>query len=187
MKEQNTGWGLGILGTALGLAVAGTLLYYRKRPTAPQGIKVVKPFELARFLGHWYEICRMPMRFENGLSQVSAEYTLNPDGSIRVVNSGYDADCGRWYKAVGRGVFVGNSDEARLKVSFLGPLYAGYNVVSVDEDYRYALVFGRSLDYMWILSREPEVPEHILRKYIEKAIAAGYNHYRLVWTEQEEF
>ena len=184
--EKKSTWSIAA-GALLGLGVGGTLLYYKKRPTAPEGIKVVKAFELERYLGHWYEICRMPMRFEKGLSLVTADYSLNADGSVKVVNTGFDERKNRWRSTTGRAVFVDDPAEARLKVSFFGPFHAGYNVAEIDEDYRYALVFGRSLDYMWILSREKDIPERILRKYLEKAVKAGYDHYRLVWTEQEEY
>ena len=171
----------------LGLGIAGTLLYYKNRPTIPEGIEAVKGFDLKRYLGRWYEICRMPMRYEKGLTRVTAEYSLNADGSVRVVNSGFDERSRRWRKSTGKAIFADDPNEAKLKVSFFGPFYAGYNVVAIDEDYQYALVFGRTLDYMWILARDPDVPEKILRKYVEKAAAAGYDYYRLIWTEQEEF
>ena len=185
--ENKKEW-LGVAaGTALGLGIAGTLLYYRNRPTIPAGLEAVKPFDLDRYLGKWYEICRMPMRYEKGLIRVTAEYTRKPDGSIRVENSGFDERRNRWRRSVGKAVPVGDPAEAKLKVSFLGPFYAGYNVVEIDEEYRYALVFGRTLDYMWILSREPEIPEDVLKVYVKKAAKAGYDYYRLIWTEQEIF
>ncbi|MDR0954101.1 MAG: lipocalin family protein [Rikenellaceae bacterium] len=185
MEKKNLAWGVG--GALLGLGVAGTLLYYRHRPTIPAGVEAVKPFNAARYLGRWYEICRMPMPFESGLSHVTADYSLNEDGSLKVVNTGFSLRKGEWSSVTGKAVFVGDRSEGKMKVSFFGPFYAGYNVVEIDDDYRYALVFGRSLDYMWILSREPEVPEKVLRRYLKKAVSAGYDYYRLIWTEQEEF
>ena len=187
MNNKDLKLGLGVAGAFLGFVAAGTWLYYKKRPTIPAGVEAVKPFQLKRYLGKWYEICRMPMRYENGLTQVTAEYSWNSDGSIRVVNEGFDERRNRWRRSVGRAVPVGDRTEGKLKVSFFGPFYAGYNVAAIDEDYKYALVFGRSLDYMWILSREKEPPEHILKEYLQKAVAAGYDFYRLVWTEQEAF
>jgi len=185
MKDQKF-WLGGLVG-ALGAAAAGTLLYYKNRQTIPSGVVALKPFNINRYLGRWYEICRMPMHYERGLERVTAEYTLNADGSIKVVNSGYDWRRDKWRQATGRAVFAGEPNEGKLKVSFLGPFYAGYNVIAIDEDYKYALVFGRTLDYMWILSREKDVPEDILREYVQRAILAGYDYYRLIWTEQEEY
>ena len=49
-----------------------------------------------------------------------------------------------WDSAEGKAKFVGSESEARLKVSFFGPFYAGYNVVDIDKDYQTALVYGSS-------------------------------------------
>jgi apolipoprotein D and lipocalin family protein len=69
-------------------------------------------------------------------------------------------------------------------VSFFGPFYSGYNVIAIDEDYRYALVAGKSLKYLWILSRETTIPENIKQSYLQKAKEIGFDVSVLVWTEQ---
>lgn len=71
-----------------------------------------------------------------------------------------------------------------LKVSFFGPFYAGYNVIALDADYKYALVAGNSLDYLWILSREKTIPSAIKESYLKQAEGLGYNTSKLIWTEQ---
>jgi apolipoprotein D and lipocalin family protein len=73
-----------------------------------------------------------------------------------------------------------------LKVSFFGPFYAGYNIIALDEDYKYALVAGQSLDYLWILSRNKTIPEDIKNAYIEKARKYGFNTDKLVWVEHQK-
>ena len=54
-------------------------------------------------------------------------------------------------KYIGKAKFLNDPNIANLKVSFFGPFYAGYNVITIDPDYQYALVLGNNLDYMWIL------------------------------------
>lgn len=171
----------------LGAAATGVLLAYRNRETMPAGAEPLKNFEPERFMGLWYEIARMPLSYEKDMHYVTAEYSMQENGSMRVVNMGYNEKKKRWQKAIGKAVFVNETDEASMKIAFLGPFYSGYNVVDMDEEYKYALVFGRNLDYMWILSRETTIPEEIERRFLEKANDMGYDLYRLIWTEQEVF
>lgn len=109
---------------------------------------------------------------------------MRDDGKINVVNRGYNVKKGEWKTSEGKAKFAGSPTVGMLKVSFFGPFYSGYNVVSVDSDYKYALVFGRSLDYMWILSREKQIPEDIRAKYLKMAADTGYDLSKLIWTEQ---
>ena len=56
----------------------------------PQGIAAVSPFDLARYEGRWYELARLDHSFERGMMDVSATYQRQSDGSVRVVNRGFD-------------------------------------------------------------------------------------------------
>ena len=89
--------------------------------SVPDGVTPVSPFELDRYLGRWYEIARLDHSFERGLSDVTADYRLQADGSVEVVNRGYDGKKAEWREAVGRAVFLGERDVGSLKVSFSGP------------------------------------------------------------------
>lgn len=153
--------------------------------TIPEGVKAVAPFDQQKYLGQWYEIARKDFKFERGLSLVTATYSLNEDGSIRVQNRGYNAEKKTWTEAIGKAKMVGDENVAMLKVSFFGPFYAGYNVIALDKDYRYALVAGQSLDYLWILSRETTIPEAVKKDYLKIAQKAGFDTSDLLWVEQK--
>lgn len=84
---------------------------------------------------------------------------------------------------MGKAKFVGDENKAQLKVSFFGPFYSGYNVIALDADYRYALVAGKDLDLLWILSRETMVPEEIKDQYLQLAEEIGYDTSDLIWVE----
>jgi len=146
----------------------------------------VKNFEKIRYLGKWYEIARLDFKFEEGLNNTTAEYSVNDNGTIRVENRGYDYTEKTWEQAIGKAKFVGDESVAMLKVSFFGPFYAGYNVIALDENYMYALVCGSSLDYLWILSRETEIPENIKHQYLKIADGIGYNTSDLIWVEHNK-
>lgn len=150
----------------------------------PRGAYAIKSFDQEKYLGRWYEIARMDFKFEKNLDHVTATYSKNDDGSIKVDNRGYNFKDKKWKESIGKAKPVGAMDEGRLKVSFFGPFYAGYNVIEIDEDYRYVLIAGNNLKYLWLLSRDKTMPKNILDHYLAKAKALGYETDKLVWTKQ---
>ncbi len=151
----------------------------------PKGIEPVTGFEQERFLGTWYEIARLDHRFERGLSQVTAEYSLNDDGSIRVLNRGYSDAEGEWQEAEGRAVFVGDSDVGHLKVSFFGPFYSSYVVFDLArEDYSLAYITGHNRDYLWLLSRTPNISDQALDQFKARVEAEGFELDELIVVDQ---
>lgn len=152
----------------------------------PKGATAVSPFEKDRYLGLWYEIARKDFKFERNLDNTTAEYSLNEDGSIRVSNQGYNTVKKEWSQAIGKAKFVGDENKAQLKVSFFGPFYSGYNVIALDDDYRYALVAGKDLDLLWILSRETTIPVEIKDQYLQLAEEIGYDTSDLIWVEHNQ-
>jgi apolipoprotein D and lipocalin family protein len=149
--------------------------------TIPNGAVAVKPFVKERYLGKWYEIARLDFKYERDLNNTTAEYSLNENGTIKVYNQGYNTKKDKWDHAVGKAKFVGEETIAMLKVSFFGPFYSGYNVIAIDDEYRYALIAGVSLKYLWILSRETNIPVEIKDKYLRIAEEIGYNTADLIW------
>lgn len=152
----------------------------------PNGVTAVDNFEKSKYLGTWYEIARMDFKFEKNMINTTANYSLNDDGTIKVLNKGYDTLSGEWGEAEGKAKFAGSDSVAMLKVSFFGPFYAGYNVIQLDGNYQYALVSGDSKDYLWILSRKPVIPDNIKVAYLSYADSLGYDISKLVWVEQRK-
>lgn len=152
----------------------------------PKGAIAVTPFEKAKYLGTWYEIARMDFRFERNLDNTTANYSMNPDGSIKVDNRGFNYKTKEWKQAIGKAKFVGDVNVARLKVSFFGPFYGGYNVIALDTAYQYALVAGNNLKYLWILSRKKMIPEDVKLDYLKIAKDLGYNTSSLIWVQQDQ-
>ncbi|WP_394767474.1 lipocalin family protein, partial [Ferruginibacter sp.] len=120
------------------------------------------------------------------LNNTTAEYSLNKNGSIRVENRGYNIKKEKWTKAVGKAKFVKEDDIAMLKVSFFGPFYAGYNVIAIDPNYTYALVAGKNLKFLWILSRDTTIPDEIKPQYLKIAEEIGYNTSNLLWVKHNK-
>ena len=151
----------------------------------PEGASPVGGFDLDRYLGTWYEIARLDHRFERGLTQVQANYSLRDDGGVRVINKGYDATSGTWESTEGKAFFVDESDVGRLKVSFFGPFYGAYNIIELDSEYRYALISGPNTSYLWVLAREPQLETSILDGLVAKAGALGFDTDNLIFPQTE--
>ena len=143
--------------------------------TITEGATPASPFDMERCLGQWYEIARLDFRFEHNLNNTTANYSVNDDGTIKVLNRGYNYVKEEWDEATGKAKFVGEENAAGLKVSFFGPFYAPYNVIAPDRDCKYALVAGKNMDYLWMLARDKTIPGDIKEQYLKIAADLGYN------------
>ena len=146
----------------------------------PKGVHPVTDFDAKRYMGDWYELARIDHRFEKGLTKVSANYSLNADGTVKVINRGYNAAKDEWRQVEGTARFLKGPSVAALKVSFFGPFYGGYNVVNLDENYQTALVVGESSDYFWLLSRKKKIPQDQLKSLLSKAQELGVDLSRVI-------
>jgi len=164
---------------------AGSVIYNIWKPVKSD-LPVIQDFDLEKYLGKWYEIARMDFFWEKGLKNVTAEYTKNEDGTIRVNNQGVKIKNNKPTQSLGKAKMASEPNEGALHVSFFGPFYSGYNIMHLDADYQHALVFGQNLDYMWILSRQKSIPEDVKTMYLDYAQKSGYRIQDLVWTIQED-
>jgi apolipoprotein D and lipocalin family protein len=152
----------------------------------PENITPVDNFDVGQYLGKWYEIARLDHSFERGLTSVSAEYSLRPDGGLRVVNRGYSKKDGKWKTAEGKGYFVKNKDQGFLKVSFFGPFYGSYVVFDLDKiNYSYAPVCGSDKSYLWILSRTEQMDDNLKKRLVDKAASLGFASEKLIFVEHD--
>ncbi|MFI3279299.1 MAG: lipocalin family protein [Rikenellaceae bacterium] len=133
----------------------------------------VEELDLSRYLGQWYEVARFDTRFERDLVSVTAHYSLNDDGTIKVINRGYNTRKEEWGENEAKAVRT--KDVGRLRVSFFPLIFTDYNILSIGEDYQWALVGSSSPDYLWILSRTAELNKNILDHIVTLAEDRGYN------------
>jgi apolipoprotein D and lipocalin family protein len=141
--------------------------------------------DLERYSGTWYEVARYPNSFQADCEAVRATYTLKSH-KVAVLNEcrlgGPD---GEVKSAKGTAFVVDKQSQSKLKVSFVPLLrhfgiFAGeYWVLELDSDYRYALVGDSQREYLWILSRTPEIPESVLEEYKFLAKQKGFDPERL--------
>lgn len=154
--------------------------------TIPKGFDAASPFSKEKYLGKWFEIARLDFKFEKNLNNTTAEYSMNSNGTIKVDNNGFDVKRKKWKQAIGKAKFIDSDTIAKLKVSFFGPFYSGYNVLSIDNNYSQALVSGSSTKYLWILSRKTTIPIGIKEKYLKIADSLGFPIQELVWVKHTD-
>lgn len=167
------------------LGILGLMFLNSCSTKIPAGATAVQNFNSEKYLGKWYEIARFDYRFEKNLENVTAEYSKKSNGKIEVKNRGFNYVKNEWKEAIGEAKFVNQPTEARLKVSFFKPIWSGYNVIDLDENYKYALIAGDNLNYLWILSREKTIPESYRQRFVAKAKALGYNTDELIWVKHD--
>ena len=151
----------------------------------PDNVEPVSQFDTEQYLGTWYEIARLDHSFERNLERVTATYGFNEDGSISVLNKGFNTEKGEWRQAEGVAKPMGSSDIAHLKVSFFGPFYGTYAVFELADDYSHAFVSGYNTDYLWLLAREPDVSAEVRQRFINESQALGFDTSKLIWVSTD--
>lgn len=145
-------------------------------------LSAVSDFDLERYLGTWYEAVRYDHGFERGMSAVSAAYSMNRDGTIKVVNRGYGN--GAWNEAVGVAKPKNEISQGWLMVSFFKPFYGSYKIVYLDPEYTQAIVTSSTRRYLWILTRSPVLPEAELEQLIVRAEGFGFDRNKMILVDQ---
>ena len=156
------------------LILAGLMCGMLGCARSTRSLAPVKGFDAQRYAGRWYEIARFPHWFERGLVAVTADYTLQPNGRIRVENRGYNPAKKEWTSARARAYLKGSADVGLLKVSFFWPFYGTYKILVLDKDYAYAVVTSDTYDYFWILARTPTLDAKTVDALVKSAAAMGF-------------
>jgi apolipoprotein D and lipocalin family protein len=175
-----------------GIADTSAELVLGRRVTVLHGepamtdVTAIPHLDLNKYLGRWYEICRLPLRWEDETAtDITANYSLNDDGNVRVDNRCFDED-GKPSRAVGEAVPIDDAN-SRLKVTFLPefvrwiPFTKGdYWVLKIDPEYRTALVGTPDRKYLWVLSRQPRLSEETEAEYLNEARRQGFDLAKLI-------
>lgn len=161
-------------------------------PDNQKKLEVVPSVDLSRYTGKWYEIARLPNRFQNNCAgQVTANYSLLGGGQLKVVNECRQVS-GQTESAEGKARLASRSGpNSKLKVRFapswlswLPAVWGDYWIIDLAPDYSYSVVGTPDRKYLWILSRTPQMDEAIYQRIIEQTAAKGFDVSRLVKTSQ---
>ncbi|MEO6803443.1 MAG: lipocalin family protein [Granulicella sp.] len=158
-----------------------TLSTFSAKAAVP--LTTVEHVDLHRYAGTWYEIARLPNRFEKKcVRDVTAEYTLDGD-NVKVQNTCMQAD-GKPNVAKGRAKVVDAATGAKLKVTFFWPFYGKYWIIGLDPEYRWAVVGEPGRKYLWVLSRTPSLSPEEQNRVDQVIEERGYQRSALVETPQ---
>lgn len=151
------------------------------KSTQPTNLPTQTSVDLKRYTGQWYEVFRLPNSFQKTGAKAQANYSLNPDGSIKVVNSQISQE-NKLSSIEGTATQVSGSNGSRLKVRFKGfaslapvPSYGNYWILHVEPDYSAALVGTPDRKYLWMLARDPQSVSTKKVEYANKAKSLGFD------------
>jgi apolipoprotein D and lipocalin family protein len=144
----------------------------------------VQKVDINRYLGTWYEIARYEHFFEKDCKNVSANYSMLDEQTIKVVNRCTNMLTNEKKEAIGR-AYATDDTNSKLKVSFFRPFYGDYWVMILDDNYDYVVVGTPSREYLWILARKPILDEKIKNEILQKLPTLGFDASKLIWTIQE--
>ncbi|UYZ63752.1 lipocalin family protein [Hymenobacter weizhouensis] len=174
-----------LLAAAAAVATGVAAYAFARRKSHPP-LPTVAHVDLHRYRGLWYEVARLPARFEKGCQHVTAEYKLRPDGKVQVLNTCHKHSLnGPVETAAGTARVVDAKTNAKLRVSFFWPFEGDYWILDLDQaDYRYALVGEPGRKNLWILSRTPHLERSLRDRLVAKGRELGFPVDRLIFTPQ---
>ena len=148
-----------------------------------ENIPAICDVDLKRYIGRWYEIARLPQKFDEGLENVTATYNLKADGDIEVINAGTRNGVKSEAKAVA--TVPDPKCTGEILVSFFKPFKSKYRIILLDDEYRYAVVTGGNRSYLWILSREPEISDELYSDLISFVSSKGFDTGKIIKVVQK--
>lgn len=173
---------------AAAAAIGGLFLYSRATRPPVINARVPEParaVDLARYAGKWFELARHENKFQKGMDQVTADYSIIKGGKVGVVNTGLRSGEVEPTVASGQAIVADDATNAKLKVSFFGPLYTGdYWVLDRGDDYDWSIVGEPTGRYLWVLGRERKPDPAMLQTLLMKVEALGYDRWALRITQQ---
>lgn len=151
-----------------------------------QTMQTVPHVDLSRYQGLWYEIVRLPLRWENKCAaDVTATYTLRSDGKIDVLNRCRTAN-GKMSQSKGTARLASKTGPtSKLKVTFFWPFSGNYWILDLDAEYQWALVGTPNRKNLWILSRQPHLDKVTIDRLLERARMMGFDTTKAIYTRHE--
>lgn len=148
----------------------------------PPPLPTIATLDVPRYMGRWYEIAKYPNWFQKKcVSDTSAEYRLQPEGTVQVVNR-CRMDGGEWNEAVGEARQIGGADSPKLEVrfapawlSFIPAVWGDYWVIDLDPDYQLVAISEPRREYLWVLSRHPQVSADAYAALLQRLRLLGFD------------
>jgi apolipoprotein D and lipocalin family protein len=170
----------------LGLVLCVGLAYSTVVQAQVAPLQTVPALDVPRYMGTWHEIAKYPNWFQKKcVSSTQATYSLQGDGRVQVLNR-CKTDKGEWSEALGAARQIGEPTSAQLKVrfapewlSFIPMVWGDYWIIDLDSDYQWVVVSEPQREYLWILSRTPQMPAATYQTLLGKLDKLGFDLKRL--------
>lgn len=152
----------------------------------PAPLTTVPAVDVPRYMGTWHEVAKYPNWFQKKCaSSTQATYTLQADGQVQVRNR-CKTEQGAWSEALGAARQIGGPTSPRLKVrfapawlSFVPLVWGDYWIIDLDPDYQWVVVSEPRREYLWILSRTPQMPAPTYQALLGKLEKLGFDLQRI--------
>ena len=159
--------------------------------SAPEPLTAIPALDVPRYMGTWYEIAKYPNWFQKKcLKDTRADYTAHADGTVRVVNLCTTKE-GEVSEVTGEARQLGGATSAKLEVrfapawlSFIPMVWGDYWVIDLDPDYRLVAVSEPKREYLWILSRTPDITAKVYDELVARLEKKGLDSRKLERTPQ---
>lgn len=150
--------------------------------SAPLPLQSIASLDVPRYMGKWHEVAKYPNWFQRQCaSATQATYSLQANGRVQVINQCKN-DKGEWVGVQGEARQIGGADSAQLKVrfapewlSFIPLVWGDYWVIELDPDHQWALVSEPRREYLWVLSRTPQLPAETYQALLRKLAGLGFD------------
>ena len=159
-------------------------------PAAPNAVTTLDP---AKFAGKWYEIAAFSNNFQRKcIANITMTYTLKKNGVFDVVNECLETD-GTTKTAKGSAKIAKKTAPGKMKIrfssgffSFLPGVWEDHWVIDLDKNYEYAVIGGPKREYLWVISRKPEMSDAQYQDILRRIEDQGYNPAKFLKTPQNK-
>jgi apolipoprotein D and lipocalin family protein len=160
---------------AIGVLVSG-LAWAGCAAVDREPIRTVPHVDLSRFMGDWYVIAHIPIFVEKDAYNAVESYRLDADGTIETTftfrQGSFDGERKRYTP---RGFVVDRDSNAVWGMQFIWPFKGDYRIVHLNADYTETVIGREKRDYVWIMARQPNIPEADYQRLMELVASQGYD------------
>jgi apolipoprotein D and lipocalin family protein len=138
-------------------------------------LEPVPEVDLDRFMGDWYVIANIPTVIERDAHNAVEAYRMDANGTIATTftfrDKAYDGKL-KTYRPRG---FVSDDNNAVWGMQFVWPFKADYRIVYLDQKYSVTIIGRNKRDFVWLMAREPQLPDSVYMEMVSLIGSMGYD------------
>jgi apolipoprotein D and lipocalin family protein len=149
--------------------------------------KTVDFVDMERFMGDWYVVAGRFTMFEKNMFNAVETYKWN--AKEQRIDIGFTYNQGSFtgpVRSIPQKGWIHNSEtNAHWKVSPFWPLRLDYLIIGLAADYEWTVIGVPNEKYVWIMSRNPQLPKETIKTIIDELDGNGYNTRRIIYVEHD--